>query len=89
MTLKKLKIMTTLQMKVELFELVAQAKDKNVVARLYEKMQEFMDEEGDGWNDLSPEEQSKLDAAIAETYDPSKIIAHQDALNMINRCLTK
>ena len=81
--------MTTLQMKVELFELVAQAKDKNAITRLYEKMQEFKDDQGDGWHDLSSEEQIKLDAAIAETYDQTKIITNKDALKMIDKCLTE
>ena len=81
--------MTTLQMKVELFELVAQAKDKNAITRLYEKMQEFKDDQGDGWHDLSPYEQDRLDAAIAETYDSSKMITHENALKMIDKCLTE
>ena len=30
----------------------------------------------------------ELDAAIAETYDPSKLVSHEDALKMIDQLIT-
>lgn len=79
--------MTSLEMKVELFEILAHAKDKNVIARFYENIKEILSDETDGWNDLSLKEQAKLDAAIAETYDPAKLVSHEEALKMIDKWL--
>ena len=79
--------MNTAEMKLEMFELLAQTKDKNKVTQLYEVMQDVLDSENDGWNDLSLEEQKKLDTAIEETYNPKKLIPHDDVLKMIDKWL--
>jgi hypothetical protein len=79
--------MNTAEMKLEMFELLAQTKDKNKVTQLYEVMQDVLDSENDGWNDLSLEEQRKLDIAIEETYNPKKLIPHDDVLKMIDKWL--
>lgn len=81
--------MNTAEMKLEMFELLAQTKDKNKVTQLYEVMQDVLDSENDGWNDLSLEEQRKLDTAIEETYNPKKLIPHDDVLKMIDKWLTE
>jgi hypothetical protein len=79
--------MNTAEMKLEMFELLAQTKDKDKVTQLYEVMQDVLDSENDGWNDLSLEEQRKLDTAIEETYNPKKLIPHDDVLKMIDKWL--
>ncbi len=83
--------MNIAELKMEMVEIISQTYDMPTVNRLYAKIHEIIDEEEDcdGWNDLSPQEQARLDAAIAETYDPSKLVSHEEALKMIDQWLTK
>jgi hypothetical protein len=81
--------MNIAELKVEMFEIISQTYDEPMVNRLYAKIHEAIEEEEDGWNDLSPLEQQRLDAAIEETYDPSKLVSHEDALKMIDQWLKK
>jgi hypothetical protein len=81
--------MNIAELKMEMVEIISQTYDAPMVNRLYAKIHEVIEEEEDGWNDLSPEEQERLDAAIEETYDPSKLVSHADALKMIDKWLTK
>jgi hypothetical protein len=79
--------MNVAEMKMEMVELITQTYDEPTLTRLYEKMHEAI--EADGWHDLSPEEQRKLDIAIEETYNPSKLVSHEEALKMIDQWLGK
>ncbi len=73
----------------EMVEIISQTCDAPTINRLYAKIHEIIDAEEDGWNDLSPTEQKKLDATIAETYDSSKLVSQEDALKMIDKWLKK
>lgn len=81
--------MNIAELKMEMVEIISQTYDAPMVNRFYAKIHEAMEEEEDGWHDLSPNEQKRLDAAIAETYDPSKLVSHEEALKMIDQWLTK
>jgi hypothetical protein len=87
--------MNVAEMKVEIFETVAQTHDAATITRFYEAIHEVMDEDGDdddnsdGWSDLSSEQQKKLDAAIAQTYDPTKMVSKEEAYKMIDKWLTE
>lgn len=81
--------MNIAKLKMEMVEIISQTYDEPMVNLLYAKIHEVIEAEGDGWHDLSPIEQKKLDAAIAETYDPSKLVSHDEALKMIDQWLTK
>jgi hypothetical protein len=75
------------ELKVEMFELLAQTHDEAKVVKLYEVMHDVLDADSDGWSDLSSEEQQKLDNAIEETYNPSKLVPHEHVLKMIDNWL--
>jgi hypothetical protein len=77
--------MNIAELKMEMVEIISHIYDEPTVNRLYAKIHEVIYQEEDGWNDLSPEEQNRLDAAIEETYDPSKLVSHEDALKMIDQ----
>ena len=47
------------------------------------------EDDSDGWSDLTPEQQKKLDAAIAQTYDPTQMVSKEDAYKMIEKWLTE
>jgi hypothetical protein len=81
--------MNIAELKMEMVEIISQTYDEPTVNRLYAKIHEVMEEDDDGWNDLSLKEQKLLDAAIEETYDPSKLVSHEDALKMIDQWLIK
>ena len=81
--------MNIAELKMEMVEIISQTYDEPMVNRLYARIHETIGEEADGWHDLSPKEQARLDAAIEETYNPSKLVAHEDALKMIDRWLKK
>jgi hypothetical protein len=85
--------MNVAEMKVEIFETVAQTHDAATITRFYEAIHEVMDEDGDdnsdGWSDLSPEQQKKLEFAIAQSYDPAQSVSYEEGLKMIDKWLTK
>ena len=85
----KNKSMNIAELKMEMVEIISQTYDEPTVNRLYAKIHEIIEAEQEGWNDLLPNEQKKLDAAIKETYDPSKLVSHEDALKMIDQWLKK
>ena len=78
---------TISELKVEMFELLAQTHDEDKVVKLYEAIHDVLDVESNGFSDLSPDEQTKLDLAIEETYNPSKLIPHEQVLKMIDKWL--
>ncbi len=81
--------MNIAELKMEMVEIISQTYDAPTINKLYAKIHEIIEAEEDGWNDLSLIEQKKLDAAITETYDPTKLVSHEDALKMIDQWLKK
>ena len=82
--------MNSLEMKISVFETVTQTYDDGRITRLYDVMNDVMEEDdSDGWSDLTLEQQKKLDAAIAQTYDPTQMVSKEDAYKMIEKWLTE
>ena len=75
------------ELKIEMFELLAQTHDEAKVVKLYEAMHDVLDAKSDGWSDLTSEEQLKLETAIEETYNPDKLVPHEKVLKMIDKWL--
>ena len=75
------------EMKVEMFELLAQTHDEAKVVKLYEAIHDVLDPDTDGWSDMPTDEQQILDMAIEETYNPAKLVSHEQVLKMIDRWL--
>ena len=71
--------MNALAIKVEMFELLAQTYDEAVLLKLYKSMKEvFETTESDWWDELSTEQQTRLQKSIEESYDPENLIDHED-----------
>ncbi len=71
--------MNALAIKVEMFELLAQTYDEVVLLKLYKSMKEvFETTESDWWDELSTEQQTRLQKSIEESYDPENLIDHED-----------
>ncbi len=81
--------MSIAEKKMEMMALITRLNNAKAVNVMYAKMQEAQTDTQDGWNDLSPEEQRKLEIAFAETYDPTKLVSHETALKMIDQWLEK
>jgi hypothetical protein len=84
--------MNVAEMKVEIFETIAQTHDVGTIIRFYEAIHDVIeedDDESDGWSDLTVGQQEKLEYAIAQSYDPSKSVSYEDALKMIDKWLIK
>lgn len=71
------------EMKAEIIDMITQIDDEETLVRLYEAIQDIVDEteddsdedESDGWSNLTPEQQKKLEFAIAKTYDPTQMVS--------------
>ena len=75
-------------MKAEMIETITQTHDEGTITRLYEAIHDVMNEEdSDGWSDLTPEQQQKLEFAIAQSYDPTQMVSQEDAYKMIDSWL--
>lgn len=82
--------MSILEMKTEIIRIVTETQDGEILMRLYEAINDVMEEDdSDGWSDLTPEQQKKLEFAIAQTYDPTKMVSQEDAYKMIDGWLKK
>jgi hypothetical protein len=82
--------MNTLEMKISTFETITQTHDDGKIILLYDAMSDVVDEDdSDGWSDLTPEQQRKLEFAITQSYDPAQSVSYEDGLKMIDKWLTR
>jgi hypothetical protein len=82
--------MNELEIKSILHGLIQKARNKRKLLRYFDAFKDVETEEiSDGWSDLPIEEQMKLDAAIAETYDTANLVSKEDAFKMMNKWLTE
>ena len=86
--------MTALEMKVEILEIVANAKDQTTVSRIFDKVHEALEEdsentESDWWNDLTPTQQARLQKSIDESYDPENWVSHEDVMKKYEKWFKK
>ena len=80
--------MNASEMKAEMIETITQTHDEGTITRLYEAIQDVMNEDdSDGWSDLTPEQQKKLEFAIAQSYDPTQMVSQEEAYKMIDSWL--
>ncbi len=86
--------MSVLELKGNILQLLARLENHHHLAKLQELATQFVNEEIsdhdiEGYNDLSPKQQIDLLEAIAETYDKSKLIPHDEVIKRFDRWLTK
>ena len=71
--------MNTLELKGSLLDLISKANDNTRLARLFEAYNEiFTTDETDWWDELPAEQQTRLNQAIEESYDPANLIDHEE-----------
>jgi TRAP-type C4-dicarboxylate transport system substrate-binding protein len=71
--------MNVLAKKIEMFEILSQLHDETVLLKLYKTMKEvFESTQTDWWDDLPPEQQTRLQQSIEESYDPENLIDHEE-----------
>lgn len=71
-----------LQLKSDILDIIAKIKDEQELSEIYDYLHAYINDDGDELN-LTPEQEAELDLAIAETYDPSKLIPHEEAIRMM------
>ncbi len=86
--------MSVLELKGNILQLLARLENRNHLAKLQEIAEQFVAEEIsiheiEGYNDLSPEQQTDLLEAIGQTYDDSKLIPHDEVIKRFDRWLIK
>ena len=86
--------MTALEMKVEILEIVANAKDHTTVSRIFYKVHQALEEdseniENDWWDDLTPTQQIRLQKSIDESYDPENWVSHEDVMKKYEKWFKK
>jgi hypothetical protein len=84
--------MNNAEMKVEIFEFVTSLKDEQSMSIVYSKIKEAqfeIDNDSDWWDDLSPEQQQRLEKSLEDSYDEKNLIDHEDAKKMHARWLRK
>jgi hypothetical protein len=86
--------MSVLEIKGNIVQLLAHLENRNHLMKLQEIAKQFVHEEIstddiEGYNDLSTEQQKDLLEAIAETYDESKLIPHDEAIKRLDKWLIK
>jgi hypothetical protein len=86
--------MTALEMKVEMFEIIANTKDKAKVKRIFEKIHEALEDEielegEDWWDELTPEQQLHLQKSIDESYDPNNWVSHEEVMKKYEKWFKK
>ncbi len=72
--------MNTLELKGSLLDLISKANDNTRLARLFEAYYEIFttDYDGDWWDELPLEQQTRLTQSIKESYDPKNLIDHEE-----------
>lgn len=84
----KILIMNTLEIKGSLFDLLWNVEDPQTLLKVREVVLELLgkaqNEEADWWSELSPQQQSRLDKAIAEAKAGKNIVSHEAAMAHID-----
>jgi bisphosphoglycerate-independent phosphoglycerate mutase (AlkP superfamily) len=86
--------MSVLELKGNILQLLARLENQSHLVKLQELATKFVEKEVsahdiEGYDDLSPEQQIDLLESIAQTYDESKLIPHDEVLKRFDRWLTK
>ena len=84
--------MNVLELKGSIIDMVAHLESPNELTRLRELIKDFITSPTDyeayeDTNELSAAQILELDAAIQETYDPTKLTPHSEVLKMMDKWL--
>jgi hypothetical protein len=86
-----------LELKGYLHSLIERAKDRIQLLQFANAAEAIIEQndltdytqEVEGWNDLTPQQQTTLALAIEESNDPKNLVAHEDVLKMMDKWLTE
>jgi hypothetical protein len=73
--------MTAIELKGNILEIVARFESPKLLQKLYETATELLEKEedtADWWDDLTPEQQIRLEKSIEESYDKTNWISHEE-----------
>ena len=72
--------MTAIELKGNILDIVARFESPKLLQKLYETATELLEKESDAdwWDDLTPEQQARLEKSIEASYDKTTWIAHED-----------
>jgi hypothetical protein len=70
--------MNSAEMKVEMFEFIASLQDEQSMSIVYSKLREAKSEIDEGWDELSPEQQSYILKSYEESYNHENWVDHED-----------
>jgi hypothetical protein len=86
-----------LELKGYLHSLIERAKDRIQLLQFANAAEAIIEQndltdytqEVEGWNDLTPQQQTTLALAIEESNDPKNLVPHEDVLKMMDKWLTE
>jgi hypothetical protein len=86
-----------LELKGYLHSLIERAKDRMQLLQFANAAEAIIEQndltdytqEVEGWNDLTPQQQTTLALAIEESNDPKNLVPHEDVLKMMDKWLTE
>ena len=81
--------MNTLELKGGLFEMIAQVDDKELLQRLYKVVAEILHETWAEEQDLTPEQEAKLNQDIEDSFDSDNLVSHEESMKTMARWLNK
>ncbi len=70
--------MNVLEMKVEIYETLANTHDEDKVTQMYEALHQIIEEDSDWWDDLTPTQQEQLSKSIEDSHNPENWIDYDD-----------
>ena len=81
--------MNTLELKGGLFEMIAQVENKEVLQRMYKVVAEILHQTWAEEQNLTPEQESKLDADIEASFIPENLVDHEESMKKMARWLNR
>jgi thiamine pyrophosphate-dependent acetolactate synthase large subunit-like protein len=81
--------MNELELKAILHERIVGIQTKKCLERVLDAIDKIQGEEEDWWDDLSEEQQARLEKAIEESKDPKNLISHKKVKKKMKKWLGK
>jgi thiamine pyrophosphate-dependent acetolactate synthase large subunit-like protein len=85
----KFLIMNELELKAILHERIVGIQTMKCLERVLEAINEIQGEEEDWWDELTDEQQKKLEKAIERSRNPANLIAHEDVVKKMAKLLSR
>lgn len=79
--------MNTLELKGGMIEMIAGVKNQEVLQHLYKAISEIITEAYQESSELSPEQETQIDADIEASYLPENLVEHEVVLQKMSRWL--